>query len=189
MHAPRRDGQRALALDRIDLVKEARWLFLVAGHRRHHGACPGASQRDIEQPPLLGQLGRDERDTRAVAAGQQVDQQLRAEQRTAPAQIGPDAFLHVRDADEIPFQALAGVCGQHGHRLRVGAASAERIARNLLRREVRSETGNALVRQPVGEARGRGEQLDDGVEVTIGGGTGLPAGVTGLFPPPGQPAR
>ncbi len=123
-----------------------------------------------------------------IAAGQHVDEQLRPEQRAAPAQVGPAAFLHVRDADEVPLQALAGVRGQDRDGLDLGRAPGERVAGDLLRGQVLGERGGAGGGQPVGEAGGRVEQRHDRVKITIGGGPGSATLPAGQLPSPRQAA-
>ena len=102
---------------------------------------PGAGGRDVEQPPLLGQLRvAATADGRGVDAGHRVDELFGAEQRTAPAQVRPAALLHVRDARRGP---TPGPCSACAVRMVTASGSAalggSRVAGNLLRREVFDE--------------------------------------------------
>ena len=61
----------ALAVERIELVEEPRRLLVLAGYRGHHEPGLRPRDRDVEQPPFLGQLrsGRG-RGRRIVAPGE-----------------------------------------------------------------------------------------------------------------------
>ena len=80
--------------------------------RRRRAAAPRpASWRPATRPtpPAAACVG---------AVGAAVDQLLAAEQRAAPPQVGPDALLDVRDADDVPLEALGAVRGQDARRPR-----------------------------------------------------------------------
>ena len=168
MHPARRWGQRPVTVDRIEFVEESGRLLLLARHGTDDQSLPRAGDRDVEQPTFLGELRRHRRPARGVASGDDVDQQLGAEQRAATTQIGPGAFLRVRNADEIPLQSFRGMRGQHRNRVRLAPIGAERVTRYLLRGEVFDELAGGRARQPVGEPRGCIEQRNNGVQVTVG---------------------
>ncbi len=118
--------------------------------RGDHEPLPGPGDGDVEQPAFLGELHRHRRAAGRVAAGQHVDEQFRAEQRAAPAQVGPAAFLHVGDADEVPLEALARVRGEDRRR-----RPAPGRRRPGCRRESAGRRGDRRTRGPTPAAAGR----------------------------------
>ena len=187
MHAARRRGNRALTLDRIQLVQEAGGLFVLPDDRRDDQPATSAGDGDVEQPPLLGQLWRERRDAARVPPGDDIDEQLRTEQRAPLAQIGPRSFLDVGYADEIPFQPLAGMCGEDLNGVGIGVASEQRVPGNLLGSQMLQKLCRRRLRQPIGETGGCREQREHGIQIPVACGTGTAACLAGPLPGSGQP--
>ncbi len=132
---------------------------------------------DVEQPPLFGKSGRNRlqctRRARVlgITAGREdVDELLRSEQRPATAQVGPDAFLHTRDRDDVPLEALRSVRSHQPHTLGARRLRRQGVAGDLLAEQVVEEHVGPGLRQPVGESGGDVEERDDCVEIAVGGG-------------------
>ena len=164
---------------------------LAAAHRRDHEPLPGTGHRDVEQPALLGQqLGPAVGRPLGAAGREALDGQLpRPEQGAALPQVRPDALLDARHDDQPPLEALAGVGGQHPHRVAVGGALRQRVGRDLLRRDVLEERQRARAGQPVDVARRGVEQPDDRVEGPVGDSAARPAARAVALQPVGQPGR
>ena len=187
---PRPDGgERTFGpSERVELVEEPRRLLLLAAHRGHEQPPAGPGDRDVEQPPLLGQLaGRDGRHAGCVPAGEHVDE---ASSRAASrAGAGPASCPPARPATHTRSHSrpLLACAVRIVHRRQDAPLAAERVAGNLLRRQVVEEVSRRARGQPVGEPRRRVEQLDHGVQVAVGGGARRTAGRL-PHPTAGQPA-
>ena len=110
------------------------------------------------------------------------------QQRAAVAQVRPEPLLDAGHADDVPLQALAGVRGEHPHRVGRGRARGAGVAGQLLGGEVLDEGPHVGRGQPVDEPGGGVEQRHDRVEVAVGHRARGAAGGAGPGPPPGQAA-
>ena len=168
----RRDLLGGNGFQRRDQVDQAAGLLVVAGDRGDEERLTRPADRDVEEPELLvtdRRLGRPQRLGRAVApAGQDVDQGLRAEQRTAQPGVRPDPDLDPRDDDQAPLAPGRALRRQQGHGVGGRSALDERVARHLLAAQVLEELGRPGLGQPVHEPGGGVEERDDRVQVAIG---------------------
>src|SRR5262249_34679671 len=144
---------------------------------RHDELASCARYRDVEQPPLFGQQPADGgygadpgiwAGFALNAARHDDDELVHAEQRAALAKIGPAAFLHTRDDDEVPFQSFGPVRRQHRHRITSRRTLGERVTDDLLTGDAVDEQPGRPMWQRGGEPGGRIEERDDGVKVGIG---------------------
>ena len=168
--------------DRVELVQEPRGLLVLTRDRAHVQLVTGPGAGYVEQPPLFSQL-RCERVTGHVGQiGNDVDQLFGAKQRPATAHIGPAPFLHRGDAHDVPLQAFAGVRREDLDGVAGRATARERLQRKLLGGDVFVQRERARLRQSVGQS-GRGvEQVENGVEIAVGGRAGRAPGSALAFP-------
>ncbi len=156
---------------RHDEVAEHRRRLLGVLHGRHDEATRRTRRRDDEGPQLVGEhLGaRLRTDPVRVlgAAGEELDERLRAEQRVAQPEVGPHAVLDARHHDDVPL--APGRTGRGERRDGVGPARArrERVGGQVLRGEVLDERPGGRARHAVDERLRGAEQREHRVEVTV----------------------
>ena len=104
-----------------------------------------------------------------TAGRKDIDELLGSEQRTAPAQVGPDAFLHARDGDDVPLKALCRVRGHQPNTFSAGRLRCQGVARDLLAEQVVEEHVRPGLRQPISKSGGDVEERDHCVKVAVSG--------------------
>ena len=180
--------KRSRVRQRVDDVEERGGLLVLAAHRGDDEPVAGPGDRDVEEPCLVVPHLRPGGPRVAGAAGHQVDEVGRPEQRAPQPQVGPHALLHPGDDDEVPLET-GGCRGCHQRdRLPRGRAGDEGVTGDVLPEHVVEEVGGRGARQPVDEASGGVEQAQHGVEVAVGPATAGPAPECGVAPGAGQPA-
>ena len=168
---------------------------LLVRDRSHQQQPAGPGGGDVEQPPLLDELLEQQAAADRRPLGEQVHQQVDAEQRATPTQVRPAALLHPGHADHLPLQALAGVRGEDVDLIADVALLADLGIGDLQLADPLVQLLGIASRIAFGQLGGLGEQCQHRVQRPVGaGGIGTRAiagaGVQAApVQPPGQPGR